>query len=111
MRKQSGGVWHLAEIIADDMEDRETGLSKPQRISLADLAASVLTCRSVNTSELANILPRTVKSSEESYRYINRWLSNPKIDPLQVMKGFIPEIIQALTQEDQTSILMLLLRQ
>lgn len=107
MRKQSGGVWHLAEIIADDMEDRETGLSKPQRIGLADLAASVLTCRSVNTSELANILPRTVKSSEESYRYINRWLSNSKIDPLQVMKGFIPEIIQALTQEGQTAILML----
>jgi hypothetical protein len=107
MRKQSGGVWHLAEIIADDLEDRDTGLSKPQRIGLADLAASVLTCRSVNTSELANILPRTVKSSEESYRYINRWLSNPKIDPLQVMKGFIPEIIQALTQEGQTAILML----
>ncbi len=41
MRKQSGGVWHVAEIIADDLEDRETGLSKPQRIGLADLAASV----------------------------------------------------------------------
>jgi|SRR3989338_117230 len=107
MRKQSGGVWHIAEIIADDLEDRETGLSKPQRIGLADIAASVLSCRSVNTSELANILPRTVKSPEESYRYINRWLSNPLIDPVQVMKGFIPEIIQGLTREGQVAVLML----
>ena len=107
MRKQSGGVWHIAEIIADDLEDRETGLSKPQRIGLADIAASVLSCRSVNTSELANILPRSVKSSEESYRYISRWLSNPKIKPIEVMKGFVPEILYALTSNNQTAILML----
>lgn len=107
MRKQSGGVWHVAEIIADDLEDRETGLSKPQRIGLADLAASVLSCRSVNTSELANILPRTVKSPEESYRYINRWLSNPLINPIGFMKGYIPEIVHGLTSEGQIAILML----
>jgi len=107
MRNQSGGVWHIAEIIADDLEGRETGLSKPQRIGLADIAASVLSCRSVNTSELANILPRSVKSSEESYRYISRWLSNPKIKPIEVMKGFVPEILYALTSNNQTAILML----
>lgn len=39
MRKQSGRVWHVAEIIADDLKDREAGLSKPLRIGLADLAA------------------------------------------------------------------------
>lgn len=107
MRKRNGGVWHLAQIIADDLEDRETGLSKPQRYGLADIAASVLTCRSVNTSELANILPRTVKSSEESYRYINRWLSNSKIKPVEVMKGFIPELLYTLTSNGQVAILML----
>ena len=107
MRKQSGGVWHIAEIIADDLEDRETGLSKPQRIGLADIAASVLTCRSVNTSELSNILPRIVKSSEESYRFINRWLSNSLITPIQVMKGFIPEILEMLTSQGQVAILMM----
>lgn len=107
MRKQSGGVFHIAEIMADDLEDRGTGLSKPQRIGLADLAASVLVCRSVNTSELANILPRTVKSEEESYRYINRWLSNALIDPVSVMEGYIPEIIHGLTSEGQVAILML----
>lgn len=29
MRRRSRGVWHLAEIIADDLEGRETGLRKP----------------------------------------------------------------------------------
>lgn len=107
MRKRSGGVWHLAEIIADDLEGRETGLSKPLRIGLADLAASVLTCRSVNTSELANVLPRTVKSPEESARFIRRWLGNPKVKPVEVMEGFIPEIISMLTSNGQVAILML----
>lgn len=107
MRKQSGGVWHVAEIIADDLEDRETGLSKPLRTGLADLAASVLTCRSVNTSELANVLPRTVKNTEDSSRYIRRFLSNPKLNPVEVMEGFIPEILYILTTNGQVAILML----
>jgi len=107
MRKQSGGVWHIAEIISEDLEDRETGLSKPLRVGLADLAASVLTCRSVNTSELANVLPRTVKSSEDSARFIRRWLSNPKVEPIEVMNGFIPELLYMLTSNGQVAILML----
>lgn len=107
MRKQSGGVWHVAEIIADDLEDRETGLSKPLRTGLADLAASVLTCRSVNTSELANVLPRAVKSTEDSSRYIRRFLSNPKLKPIEVMEGFIPELLYMLTSNGQVGILML----
>lgn len=107
MRKQSGGVWHIAEIIADDLDGRETGLSKPLRIGLADLAASVLTCRSVNTSELANVLPRTVKSSEDSARYIRRFLANPNLKPIEVMEGFIPELLCMLTSNGQVAILML----
>lgn len=106
MRKKSGGVWHISEIIADDLEGRETGLSKPLRMGLADLAASVLTCRSVNTSELANVLPRDV-STDDSTRFIRRWLSNPKINPVQVMHGFIPELLHMLTSNDQVAILML----
>jgi hypothetical protein len=107
MRIQRGGVWHIGEIIAEDLEGRDIELSKPQRIGLADLAASVLTCRSVNTSELANVLPRKVKSQEESYRYINRWLANEKIQPNKVMKGFIPELLKTITEQGQIAVLML----
>lgn len=107
MRMQRGGVWHIGEIIAEDLEGQSVELSKPQRIGLADLAASVLTCRSVNTSELANILPRKVKSQEESYRYINRWLANDKIQPNRVMEGFIPELLETITAQGQIAVLML----
>ncbi len=74
---------------------------------MADLAASVLACRSVNTSELANILPRDVYSDEERYRYINRWFSNKRIHPDRVMMGFVPEILEMLGSDGQTVILMM----
>lgn len=107
MRKTKGGVPHVAAVIEEDLEDRDTGLSKPQRNGLADLTASLLATRSINTSELANVLPRDVKSNEERYRYINRWLSNDKIDPLRVMNGFIPELLELMYSNDQTAILMM----
>jgi Transposase DDE domain len=107
MRNEYGGIRHLAAVIEEDLQDRDTGLSKPQRIGLADLAASAITCRSVNTSELSNVLPRKVKSNEERYRYINRWLANSKIDPIRVMRGFVPEMVQMLGERGQTVVLML----
>ena len=107
MRKTYGGINHVAEVIEEDLKDRDTGLNKPHRIGLADLAASVLTTRSVNTSEIANILPREVKSDEERYRYINRWLGNEKIDPLRAMQGFVPEVLEALSKKGETIVLML----
>jgi len=107
MRKKYGGIPHVAAVIEEDLQDRDIGLSKPLRIGLADIAASVLATRNINTSELANVLPRDVKSNEERYRYINRWLANEKINPLNVMKGFVPEMMEALGDRGQTVILML----
>ncbi|NGX31829.1 MAG: hypothetical protein K940chlam8_01212 [Chlamydiae bacterium] len=107
MRKTYGGILHLAAVIEDDLDGRDTGLSKPQRIGLADITTSVLTCRSINTSELASILPRKVKSDENRYRYINRWLANDKIKPLRVMMGFIPELLESLYDHNKTAVLMM----
>ena len=96
-----GGVAHISSFIEADLSSREhiSGLS--------DLAASVLSCHSVNTSELASILPRKVKSDEERYRYINRLLSNPRIDPVLVMGGYVPEVIDKLLSNGQTIVLMM----
>lgn len=107
MRRTQGGIIHMANVIAGDLEDRTTGLSKPQRTGLADIAASVLGARSVNTSEMASILPRDVKGDEERYRYINRWLSNDKIDPVEVTSGFISDILKAMYSDHQTAIFMM----
>ena len=72
------------------LQDRDTGLHKPHVKGLADLSASMLACRSVNTSELLSVLPRQTKDADSRYRYIHRWLKNPLIDPLRVMAGFVP---------------------
>lgn len=82
----------MAAVLEQDLLDRNTGLHKPPIKGLADLAASMLACRSVNTSELLSVLPRQTQEAESRYRYIHRWLKNPLIDPLTAMGGFIPEI-------------------
>lgn len=107
MRRTKGGIIHMASVIEGDLEDRETGLTKPQRIGLADLAASVLGTRSVNTSELANVLPRDVKGNETRYRYINRWLSNNKINVSKVISGFLPDILTAMYSNNQTAVFIM----
>lgn len=106
MRLMSGGVAHVATVIEDDLIDRDTSLHKPHVKSLADLAASVLTCRNANTAEWISVLPRKsdYKSKE---RYISRFLSNSLISPIKVMNGFIPEIILMAGSNNKTIILML----
>src|SRR3954447_13993435 len=92
MRYTTRGIAHMAVVIEQDLLDRDTGLHKPHIKGLADLAASLLACRSVNTSELLSVLPRQTKEAESRYRYIHRWLKNPLINPLAAMGGFIPEM-------------------
>ena len=106
MRVLSGGVAHVACVIEDDLEGRETGLEKPQRSALADLAASVLTCRNVNTAEWAVVLPRKIAEKSKE-RYISRFLSNSLIKPISVMKGFIPELVEIMGTNGKVVILML----
>jgi hypothetical protein len=66
----------------------------------------MLGCRSVNTSELLSVLPRQTKDAESKYRYINRWLKNPLIKPVEVMGGFIPEIAALAGADGKTIVLM-----
>ena len=107
MRYTTGGVAHMAAVIEDDLQDRDTGLHKPHVKGLADLSASMLACRSVNTSELLSVLPRQTKDADSRYRYIHRWLKNPLIDPLRVMAGFVPEILAQSAFGDKTAVLMM----
>ena len=93
MRIKTGGVAHISSCIEEDMRGRKTGLQEPHIKGLSDVSASVLTCRSVNTSEIANVLPRLSENKESRYRYLNRLLQNERIIPLEVMGGFVPEVL------------------
>lgn len=107
MRRTQGGIPHMAAIIEEDLEQRDMGLEKPHIKGLSDIAASILAVRNVNTSELASVLPRDVKSDEERYRYIQRWLANQRINPMRAMQGFIPDMMEALGENGETVILMM----
>jgi hypothetical protein len=106
MRLLSGGVAHVATVIEDDLINRNTSLHKPHVKSLADLAASALSCRCANTAEWISVLPRKCyyKSKE---RYISRFLSNPLIRPNAVMQVFVLEIMKMAGSNNKTIILML----
>ena len=107
MRLLKGGVAHLACVIEDDLAGRDTGLHKPHINALADLASCVLACRSANTSEWMAILPRMTQDDKSKERFISRFLSNKLIDPISVIKGFIPEMVTMMSTSNQTIILML----
>ena len=107
MRRLSGGVAHVASILEKDLCGRETGLQKPHITGLADIAASVLACRNVNSSEWAAILPRRNCDTASKERYIRRFVSNKMINSTDVMSGFIPEIISMLCDNGKIAVLML----
>ena len=106
-RMVRGGVARLSGVIERDLRERQTGLQLPHIKGLSDFAASVLHCRSVNTSEIAAVLPRAVKNDDSRYRVINRWLQNPMIEPLSVMAGFVGELINKACEGNKTAVLML----
>jgi Transposase DDE domain len=107
LRSDRGGAAHIARIIEEDLAERETCLQKPHRTALSDLAASALSCRSANTGEWVHVLPRQECEEQSRERYIHRFLSNPLVDPLRVMRGFVPEILSSLGADGKIVILML----
>jgi hypothetical protein len=107
MRYTTGGIAHRAAGMEQELLDRETGLYKPPVKGLADLAASRLACRSVNTSELLSVLPRHTKEADSRSRYLHRGLKNPLIDPTAVRRGFIPEIAEVAGANGKTIVLMM----
>src|ERR1700749_328658 len=102
MRLLKGGVAHVATVIEDDLNYRETGLHKPHISALADICASVLTTRNVNTAEWISVLAR-VSDEKSKERYISRFLSNKLIEPIPVMHGFIPELIEMVSSSGKTA--------
>jgi hypothetical protein len=104
---QTNGIVNTAAVIAADLRGRDTGLHRPHIKGLAALAASMLACRSVNTSELLMGLPRETQDPDSRFRYINRLLKNPLIDPWRVQRGFVPQLAAAAAAGGQTVVLMM----
>ena len=106
-RMVRGGVARLSGLIERELRERDTGLQLPHIKSLSDLSASILHCRSVNTSEIAAVFPRAVKNDDSRYRVINRFLQNSMIDPLTVMTTFASELIEKACRDGKTAVLMM----
>jgi hypothetical protein len=53
------------------------------------------------------ILPRKTHGDKSKEQFISRFVSNKLIDPISVMRGFIPEMVAMMNASNQTIILML----
>ncbi len=62
---ESGGLHKICQDLLADIEQRNTGLSKPRRLGLANLVGCMLSERTANLMVLAAALPRTIKLSEK----------------------------------------------
>jgi hypothetical protein len=107
MRLLSGGVAHLAKAVEEDLRGRDTGLHEPHVTALSDLTAAALSCRSGNTWEWLNVLPRTQVKRNAKERYIERFLANSLIKPGRVMRPFVGELAERLRAKGQTVVLIL----
>lgn len=106
MRIFTGGVAHIAATIEEDLADRGTSLFQRHIEGIADLCASALTSRCANTAEWISVMPRKADDKSKE-RYISRLLSNSRIKPIEVMHGFIPELIEMSCNNGKVVILML----
>lgn len=106
-RLKRGGVARLSGTIEVDLRGRETGLESRNIKALSDICAGVLHCRSVNTSEISAVLPRASKNDDSRYRVINRFLANGRVDVVQVMGGFVPQLLKLAGGGGKTCVLML----
>lgn len=98
---------NVFESILKDLSNRVTGLKKPHLKGVALIATAILYCRSPNLMILGSVLDRKINSPEKRYQYVSRVISNPRINIDDVMKGFVPELIEKITQTGETLIVMM----
>ena len=97
----------LLGSIDKDFAKRLPDFHKARREGMALLVTLLLSVRSVNLMELAEALPRKIKSKDHRYQFIERILSNQHIVPDEVMKPFAQGVFKRLTGQGQTLVLMM----
>jgi hypothetical protein len=98
----------LAGQIEDDLRKRTgTALQKPHIPAIADIVASAIDTKSVNTCLWKQALPRHACSDHAREKFIHRLLKNPLIHPEKVMQSYGTELIETLSAQGETVILML----
>ena len=107
MRLLEGSVARIASQIEKDLRERDIRLRTQKIEALADITASVLEVRSVNTTELANVLPRDCKKPESSYRYINRFLKSKLVRPKNILKSYVKQLLEKASQQNQILVIQM----
>lgn len=96
---------HLSDVIERDFMQKLPDYHKSRREGLCLLTSIILHTRTPNLMELASALPRDIKKQEKRYQYIERILSNDKIDVDQISGAYAKSTMKRIHKSGQTIIL------
>jgi hypothetical protein len=102
-----GGIEHVAQGIIADLEAKLPRQRKTQRGKLGLLVASMLEVRSANLMDLAASLPRPCERIAKRYQWIERFLSNPRVDVDAVMTPYGREVLARLSAHGARPVLII----
>ena len=107
MRNTKTGISLIAKAIEAHLKSGVTGLEKRNLEGLADLAATALHVKSVNTSDWISALPRDTGRKDSKEKYVLRFLANRNIHSVQVMPVLLSGLLSELSARGATAVLAL----
>lgn len=101
------GYKEMEKAISKDLLKRLPKQRATQRRKLGELVAGMLVCQSPNLMELSNVLDRPTESAEVRYNYVERFLKNPLVKPLEIMASYGKDILERLCAHQEHPVLMI----
>ncbi len=102
-----GGIEHVARGIVADLAAKLPWQRKTQRGKLGLLVATMLEVRSANLMDLAASLPRPCGRVDKRYQWIERLLSNPRVEVDAVMAPYGRDVLGRVAAGGQTIVLII----
>ena len=102
------GYKQIIQRVYSDLEKRLPTQRATQRRKLSDLVGAVFVCQTSNLMELSNVIDRPAESAEARYNYVERFLKNPLVESLNVMKAFGKELLARLAHHQLIPVLRLI---
>lgn len=101
------GIGKIVDKIRADVEAKVKCMEKRLKDGLANLVSCMLCERTSNLMVLAEALPRDISKNDHRYQYISRFLKNPNVDRVDVMRPYTKEVFENISTNDQTIVLMM----
>lgn len=98
---------NMYEVVLRDLENRQTSLYKPHKEGIAAVVSAMLVSQTPNLMILGEMLGRKINDRQDRYQYVRRLIANPKIRVDEVMQSYVIEVMERLSKNGETLLLMM----